>query len=133
MSSASVAVTLSAPRARRLRSAVFFGLVSAVFVYTTVANVLERPDGLRIGGLFILAILVVSFVSRGRRAFEIRGAGITFDENAEQYLAGAAKCGTMRVVAHDPTDRDADAYRDKVARIRRDNDLPKWAPLIFVE
>src|SRR3954451_18652544 len=133
ISSASVAVTLSARRARRRRSAVFFGLVSAVFVYTTVANVLERPDGLRIGGLFILAILLVSFVSRGRRAFELRGAGITLDENAEQYLAGAARCGTVRLVAHDPSDRGADDYRDKVAQVRRDNDIPKWAPLIFIE
>jgi hypothetical protein len=133
ISSASVAVTLSARRSRRRRAAVFFGLVSAVFVYTTVANILERPDGLRIGGLFILAILAVSFVSRGRRAFELRGAGITFDDAAEQFLAGAARCGTVRLVAHDPTDDGADAYRDKVVRIRRDNDIPKWAPLIFVE
>jgi hypothetical protein len=87
----------------------------------------------RIGALFILAILVVSFVSRGRRAFELRGAGITFDAEAEQFLAGAARCGTVRLVAHDPTDAGADAYRDKVVRIRRDNDIPKWAPLVFVE
>ncbi len=133
ISSASVAVTLSARRSRRRRATVLFGLVSAVFVYTTVANILERPDGLRIGALFILAILAVSFVSRGRRAFELRGAGITFDEEAEQFLAGAARCGTVRLVAHDPTDDGADAYRDKVVRIRRDNDIPKWAPLIFVE
>jgi hypothetical protein len=133
ISSASVAVTLSARRAHRRRAVLFFGLVSGVFVYTTVANLLERPDGLRIGGLFILAILVVSFVSRGRRAFELRGAGITFDEEAEQFLAGAARCGTVRLVAHDPNDRGADAYRDKVAEVRRDNDIPKWAPLIFIE
>jgi hypothetical protein len=133
ISSASVAVTLSARRARRRRAVAFFGLVSAVFVYTTVANILERPDGLRIGALFILAILVVSFISRGRRAFELRGAGITFDREAEQFLAGAARCGTVRLVAHDPSDRDADAYRNKVAQVRHDNDIPKWAPLVFVE
>jgi hypothetical protein len=133
ITSASVAVTLSARRARQRRSTLLFGIVSAVFAYTTVANVLERPDGLRIGALFILAIIVVSLVSRGRRAFELRGAGITFDDAAEQYLAGVAKCGTVRLVAHDPRDCDADAYRDKVARIRRDNDIPKWAPLLFVE
>ena len=107
--------------------------MSAVFVYTTVANVLERPDGLRIGGLFILAIVVVSLVSRGRRAFELRGVGITFDAEAEQYLAGAAKCGTLRLVAHDPSDTGADTYRDKVVRIRQVNDIPRWAPLVFVE
>src|SRR4051812_7774373 len=133
ISSASVAVTLSARRARRRRAVAFFAAVSAVFVYTTVANVLERPDGLRIGGLFILAIIVVSLVSRGRRVFELRGVGITFDAEAEQYLAGAAKCGTLRLVAHDPSDTGADTYRDKVVRIRQVNDIPRWAPLVFVE
>src|SRR3954447_19745995 len=133
ISSASVAVTLSARRARRRRAVAFFAAVSAVFVYTTVANVLERPDGLRIGGLFILAIIVVSLVSRGRRVFELRGAGISFDETAQQYLACLARCGTLRFVAHDPSDRSADDYRDKVVQVRRDNDLPKWAPLVFIE
>ena len=133
ISSASVAVTLSARRARRRRAAAFFAVVSAVFLYTTVANVLERPDGLRIGGLFILAIVVVSLVSRGRRAFELRGAGISFDSEAEHFLAGAAKCGTLRLVAHDPSDTSADTYRDKVVQIRRVNDIPRWAPLIFLE
>jgi hypothetical protein len=133
ISSASVAVTLSARGARRHRAAVLFGLVSAVFIYTTIANILERTDGLRIGGLFILAIIVVSLVSRGRRAFELRGAGISFDETAQQYLAGLARCGTLRFVAHDPSDRNADDYRDKVVQVRRDNDLPKWAPLVFIE
>jgi hypothetical protein len=107
--------------------------VSAVFVYTTVANMIERPDGLRIGGLFILAIMVVSFASRGRRAFELRGAGITFDRAAQQYLEGMARCGTLRLVAHDPSSRDANEYRDKVARVRHDNDIPKWAPIVVVE
>jgi hypothetical protein len=36
-------------------------------------------------------------------------------------------------VANEPQERDADEYRDKVQEIRRDNDLPRWAPLIFVE
>jgi hypothetical protein len=133
ITSASVAVTLSARRARQRRALVLFALVSAVFAYTTVANVLERPDGLRIGALFILAIVVVSFVSRGRRAFELRGAGITFDAAAEQYLAGVARCGRVRLVAHEPGECDADAYREKVVQVRRDNDIPKWAPLILVE
>ncbi|HVN11692.1 MAG TPA: amino acid transporter [Kineosporiaceae bacterium] len=133
ITSASVAVTLSARRAHQKLAALLFGAVTAVFVYTTVANVIERPDGLRIGGLFILAILAVSFLSRGQRAFELRGVGISFDEAAEQYLAGAARCGTLRLIAHDPELRDANEYRSKVTRVRRDNDIPKWAPLVFVE
>ena len=29
--------------------------------------------------------------------------------------------------------RDADEYRSKVAQVRRDNDIPKWAPLVLLE
>src|SRR3954449_6555590 len=133
ITSASIAVTLSARRRRRRPAVLFFALVSAVFAYTTVVNVIERPDGLRIGALFILAIIVVSLVSRAGRAFQLRGAGITFDAAADEYLNGAAKCGTLRLVANEPGARDAEEYRDKTREVRLDNDLPKWAPLIFIE
>ncbi len=109
------------------------GLVVAVFAYTTVTNVVERPDGIKIGGLFILAIVVVSFLSRAGRAFQLRGNGITFDEAAAAYVEGAARCGTLRFVAHEPVGRTAVEYRDKAAQVRADNDIPRWAPLVFVE
>jgi hypothetical protein len=133
MTSATVAVTLSAHRLRQHRRMIFFGVVAAVFVYTTVANVVERPDGLRIGGAFILAIIVVSFLSRAGRVFQLRGNGISFDVAADAFLEGAAKCGTLRLVAHEPDARRAEDYRDKTLQVRRDNDIPRWAPLIFVE
>ena len=133
MTSASVAVTLSARRRRQHRATAFFGAVAAVFVYTTVTNVVERPDGIKIGALFILAIVVVSFLSRAGRAFQLRGKGITFDAAALAYVEGAAKCGTLRFVAHEPVERTAAEYRDKAARVRADNDIPRWAPLVFVE
>ena len=45
-----------------------FGAIALVFVYTTVANMIERPEGLKIGLLFVLAIFVVSFASRALRS-----------------------------------------------------------------
>ena len=133
MTSATVAVTLSAHRLRQRRRMLFFGLVAAVFVYTTAANVVERPDGLRIGSAFILAIMVVSFLSRAGRVFQLRGNGMSFDPAASAFLEGAAKCGTLRLVAHEPDARAAEDYRDKTRQVREDNDIPRWAPLIFVE
>ena len=76
MTSAAVAVTLSARRAGQRWRAVGFALITAVFVYTTVDNVVERPDGVKIGACFIAAILAVSFWSRIRRAFELRATAI---------------------------------------------------------
>ncbi len=133
ITSASIAVTLSAWRRRRRRGVIFFALVSGIFTYTTVANVIERPDGIRIGGLFILAIIVISIISRAGRVFQLRGVGITFDDAAADYLAGAAKCGTLRIIANEPDARDGAEYRDKAREIRLANDIPKWAPLIFIE
>jgi hypothetical protein len=55
MTSAAVAVTPSVwAGAHRLRS-VCFGLITLVFVYTALVNVIERPDGLKIGAFFIAA------------------------------------------------------------------------------
>jgi hypothetical protein len=133
ITSASIAVTLTARRRRHRPATLFFATVAAIFVYTTITNVIERPDGLRIGGLFILAIIVVSILSRAGRAFQLRGAGISFDAAAEEFIEAAAKCGTLYLIPNEPDDRDGNEYRDKTREIRAENNLPKWAPLIFVE
>jgi hypothetical protein len=45
ITSAAVAVTIAARRARQRGWTIAFGATSAIFVYTTLANVIERPDG----------------------------------------------------------------------------------------
>jgi len=47
MSSAAVAVTLSVRRRGRRPAVLAFGVIMLVFAYTTIANILERPDGSR--------------------------------------------------------------------------------------
>ena len=47
MSSAAVAVTLSAWRGGRQVAALCFGLITLVFLYTTLVNIVERPDGVK--------------------------------------------------------------------------------------
>jgi hypothetical protein len=74
-------VTLSAYR-RRDRMGRAYALITLVFAVTAVANMVEPPDGLKIAGCFIAAILIVSLVSRVIRASELRATGITFDETA---------------------------------------------------
>jgi predicted tellurium resistance membrane protein TerC len=51
MTSAAVAVTLSAWRMGRLVTGSCFALITLVFVYTTFVNVMERPDGVKIGAI----------------------------------------------------------------------------------
>src|SRR6185295_8240388 len=43
------------------RVAWYFVFVTLVFVYTTIANVIEKPDGIKIAAFFIAAIILTSF------------------------------------------------------------------------
>jgi hypothetical protein len=72
MSSAAVAVTLAARRTGSKRATFAFALVTLVLAYTTVANVFERPDGIKIASFFIVTIIIVSLASRVRRSLELR-------------------------------------------------------------
>jgi len=130
--SASVAVTLAARKARQHGLTVAFAVVSAVMAYTTGVNVVERPDGVQIGTAFILAILAVSLVSRIRRAFELRSPVVELDEKAEQWVEDLARRG-IRIIAHEPGNKDPEVYRSKLDQIVADNDLPNPYDLMFLE
>ncbi len=78
MTSAAVAVTISAWRRSQAMKWAFL-LISLVFSYTTITNIIERPDGIKIASLFILAIVSASFVSRALRSTELRVEKIEFD------------------------------------------------------
>ena len=131
MTSASVAVTLAARRAGQRRLAVGFGVVAAVFVYTTVANVIQRPDGLKIGAFFIAAILLVSFASRLHRSLELRATSVTFDDKAELFLRDCAR-RRLRLIANEPGSRDPEQYRRKLEETHREHDFSD-DDVVFVE
>jgi hypothetical protein len=133
ITSASVAVTLSAARKGQRAKTVGFAVVAAVFVYTTIANIFERPEGLQIAILFVLAIVTVSFVSRILRSFELRAIEVTFDDAALALLEDAAEYGAIRIVTHDNEDVDEAEYRDKEATQRRESRIPGAEPIVFLE
>jgi hypothetical protein len=130
--SAGTAVTLAARRAGQRRLTVAFALITAVFVYTTVDNIVERPDGVKIGACFIAAIVAVSFASRVKRAFELRVTEVELDPTARLFVRDCAR-RTIRLVANEPDARDRAEYADKIKQIREDNDLPADPDVIFVE
>ena len=82
MSSAAVAVTLDLWRARQ-RTWLPFGSITLVFGYTTVTNIIERPDGVQIATWFIVTIIVTSLISRVLRSTELRVQGVVADPLAE--------------------------------------------------
>jgi hypothetical protein len=106
MSSAAIAVALAAWRARTQPAALAFSAIALVFAYTTVVNVIERPDGVKIAALFIAAIIATSLVSRVWRQTELRVTGVELDANAQRFVADGNR-GDLRLIAHDPEARDA--------------------------
>ncbi|AOR35559.1 amino acid transporter [Streptomyces fodineus] len=132
ISSAAIAVTIAARKAGQRKWAIGFGVISAVFLYTTVVNVIERPDGVKIGACFIAGIILVSFLSRLARAFELRVTSVTLDPMAERFIRDMAS-RKMRFIANEPGHRDKAEYRDKIEQIRADNDMPEQEDFVFVE
>jgi hypothetical protein len=132
ISSAAIAVTLAARRASQRRKAMLFGIVAVVFVYTTGANVWERPDGVKIGACFIAALLVVSFGSRVKRAFELRVTEVELDKTAQVFVRDCAR-RQIRLVANEPDRRDAAEYSAKIQQSVRDLELTDEHNLVFVE
>jgi hypothetical protein len=133
ITSAAVAVTLSAARKGQRSRVLGFGLVSVVFVYTTIDNIFARPEGVQLAALFIIAIIVVSFVSRFRRAFELRAIEVTFDEAAAGLIDAAAAHGEIRIVTHDIDQRKPEEYREKEAEQRHESHIPAADPILFLE
>lgn len=132
MTSAAWAVTLSARHRGHPRLAVGFGIVTLVFVYTTVANVIERPDGIKIAAIFVLCILAVSFASRVWRSSELRIRKVTADPTVLEYLR-QCRGRTVRLVPHKPDSDDDEDYAAKLAEERLSGTGGQDSPLLFVE
>ncbi|HEY0472791.1 MAG TPA: amino acid transporter [Kribbella sp.] len=131
--SASIAVTMSARRRGLRRAATGFGVISLVFLYTTIANVIERPDGVKIASFFIFAIILSSLISRATRTLELRATDIRFDEEARRILDEVAASGTIRIIANEPNARDEAEYREKEAEQREISNIPPDVPVVFLE
>jgi hypothetical protein len=109
-----------------------FALIAAVFVYTTVANVRERPDGIVIASIFIACVLTISIASRVWRSKELRLKEFRFEDDAARMLwTDICADGGFRVlVPHRPGHRTLD---EKEAEVRRKHRIPADVPLVFLE
>jgi hypothetical protein len=101
-------------------------------MYTTIVNVVERPDGLKIASLFIGSIVAVSLVSRVLRSTELRVETIEMDEMAQSFIAEDVK-GTVRLIANRKQAGDEKEYFDKEREVRDDNHIPESDSVLFLE
>ncbi|MET8201951.1 amino acid transporter [Micromonospora taraxaci] len=132
ITSATTAVTLAAVRHRQRGRTIAFGTIAVIFVYTTLANVVERPDGVKIAACFIGGIVVVSLLSRLSRAFELRVDHVELDPVATRMIDGRDG-RRIRLIAHEPDGRGEAEYRAKLAQTMADNDFPDDSDVLFVE
>jgi len=85
--SAALAATLALWRERRYALGLYSGVLFLVFAYTLADNCIERPDGLIIGSIFTLLLMVACGVSRSVRSMEIR-IPYGFFTNVESWSLG---------------------------------------------
>lgn len=128
MLSAAVAAALALWHEGRWILGLYCWLVSAVFMYTLAANVVERPDGIIIASIFITIMIVFSAASRYQRATELRVAGLRIvDEESNRLWTSIAgkKVNLVPVRSMEPEDRER-----KAAEIQRYYTVQ--GPLAFV-
>jgi len=130
MTSAAIAVTLA--MRKRGQNWIPFLIIAIVFAYTTIQNVHERPEGIKIASFFILAIVVSSLVSRVWRTTELRVERIELDDLAREFVRKAA-AGTVRIIANRRDTGDATEYEVKETEKRTDNHIPANEPILFFE
>jgi len=117
MLSGSLAVALTLGREQTRGLSAYFWLVTAVFGYTLVDNVIERPEGVVIATVFIFTVLTIGSISRLARSTELRVANLTFQgaESAEKWpqIVGK-KVHLVPLRTH-----NASARKKKLADIRK--------------
>jgi len=132
MASAAIAVTLSAWRLRQRLLTLIFALITLVFIYTTAVNIFERPEGIQIAGLFIVAIVFTSLVSRVWRSTELRVQRIDIDATARRYIDDAAT-REIHIIANRRQAGDQREYRLKEKEQREDHHIPTSEAVLFLE
>jgi hypothetical protein len=110
-----------------------FTAILIVFIYTTIANIIERPEGLQIASLFILAIVVSSLISRMLRSLELRTQTVELDQLSKQFLKDSLQtAGGICLLAHRPD--GSTKYAEKELETRKIHKLTlDEASFVFLE
>lgn len=130
MTSAAIAVTVSVWKSKVKRF--LFLIISFVFCYTTILNIIERPEGIKIAFFFIALTVLSSLVSRAMRSTELRISAVILDESAKEMLANDND-QIINIVAHRPGDGSLEEYAFKDAQARELHHLTDEEQLLFIE
>jgi predicted tellurium resistance membrane protein TerC len=109
-------------------------IITGVFLYTLITNMIEQPDGLKIASVFILTIVATSLISRTLRSTELRVHGFEPDETALKYIWEAARSGrAIRIIANRPGSGLPSEYEDKLREATDSHHVPPGDPVLFLE
>ncbi|HUR21891.1 MAG TPA: hypothetical protein VMZ90_13840, partial [Vicinamibacterales bacterium] len=128
MSSGAIAVTLSVAKSRKR-----FIAITLIFIYTTIVNIIERPEGIKIAAWFIFTIMASSLISRIMRSTELRLDGVNYDEPALEFIRESAEHKSVRIIANRPDSGQAQEYARKLRETIRTHHLPTADPVLFLE
>ena len=129
MTSAAIAVTMSV---WRKPAALPFLFVSLVFVYTTALNIYERPEGIKIASVFILAMIATSLLSRALRSTELRIGEVDLDPQAAAWIA-EDEDQVIRLVARRTRADSPETLAQAAAEVRSIHGLDPHERLYFFE
>jgi hypothetical protein len=131
MSSAAIAVTIATWHTRQRW---LYLPMAMIFVYTTVLNIFERPEGIKIASFFIGAIVASSLLSRVIRSTELRIQGVELTQSAQAMIDEIKEKGeAVRIIAHRPDKRTVEEYDKKEMQAREDHSLDNAEPVVFLE
>ncbi|WP_106214764.1 APC family permease [Glaciihabitans tibetensis] len=134
MVSGAVAVTIAAFRIRDRRGSIGFTILTIVLLYALVANIIEKPDGIAISGVFIGGIIAISLISRVYRATELRVERVEFNSTAQRLITAALGTdGQLTLIANRRKTGDVDEYAEKELDQRGMNLVPTKARVLFLE
>ncbi|WTX75817.1 amino acid transporter [Streptomyces sp. NBC_00647] len=134
MVSGAFAVTVSVVRGGRRVAGAGFALLTAVLLYALVANIVDKPEGIAISGMFIAGIVAVSLISRVSRSTELRADRIVFDTNARQFITDTlAHDNAINIIANRRETGDSTEYAHKEREQRGTNPVPGPADVLFLE
>jgi len=132
MSSGALAIAIVTWRVRR--GWLPYLVITGVFVYTSVTNMFERPEGLKLASIFIITIVITSLVSRTLRSTELRVHGFEPDDATLKFIWDSARVGgAIRIIANRPGSGLPQEYEDKLDEARDSHHVRPGAPVLFLE
>jgi hypothetical protein len=106
-------------------------LIAGVFVYMTTDIIVAKPDGIKIAGAFIIAVVLSSMTSRILRSTELRLVRLEFVDDYSKFLWDTLRHLEFPVlVPHRPGRRSLELKEED---IRREHRLDADVPIVFVE